>query len=388
MPIFQRGGVLALRAANFLAQYHHILIIFVLSSFLSRFFGAENIGWIIAGSSLVVAFGMFEAPLIFTRMGTTRALFIFTILEIFSLLGLATTDSGFGAVCFFILQALFAFSIFIGLDLLLEAETRSETKTGNARGAFLAISNTAAFVATLSLAWISVGEEYSRVFLTAAAALIPFSLLVLFALPKISYAFGTGRTPLSKLWTDLKKDRAILIIMGANFLLQLFFVWMVIYVPLFLHSSVGFSWSTIGFMLTFAMLPYVLFEYPLGWVADKILGEKELLITGFIILGVTTIAVSFLDGAGIFVWGILLFMTRVGAAMVEVMTETHFFRTVNHNDPSIIGLFRMLRPLSGVVGPVVASLSLLFIPLSSLFIVLGCILFLGIPLGLAIKDFR
>jgi len=70
------------------------------------------------------------------------------------------------------------------------------------------------------------------------------------------------------------------------------------------------------------------------------------------------------------------------------MTETHFFRTVNHNDPSIIGLFRMLRPLSGVVGPVVASLSLLFIPLSSLFIVLGCILFLGIPLGLAIKDFR
>jgi MFS family permease len=388
MPIFQKGGMLALRAANFLAQYHHILIVFIVSTFLSRFFGAENVGWVVAGASFIVAFGIFEAPVIFTRMGTTRALFIFSILEILSLVGLATTDSAFGAVCFFTLQGVFAFSMFIGLDLLLEAETLSEKKTGNARGAFLAISNTAAFVATLSLAWISVGEEYSRVFLAAAAALIPFSLLVIFALPKISYALGTVRTPIKKLWSDLQKDKMILTIMGAHFLLQLFFVWMALYVPLFLHSSIGFSWSTIGFMLTAAMLPYVLFEYPLGWIADKILGEKELMITGFIILGVTTIAISFLDGAGAVAWGILLFMTRFGAAMVEVMTETHFFRTVNHNDSGTIGLFRMLRPLSGVVGPVVASIALLFTSLPSLFIIFGCILFLGIPLGLTIKDFR
>lgn len=388
MPIFRRGGVLALRTANFLAQYNHVLIIFVISSFLARFFGAENVGWIIAGSSLLVAFGMFEAPIIFTRMGTTRALFIFSALQILTLVGLATADTPFGAVFFFTLQTFFSFSIFIGLDLLLEAETRSETKTGNARGAFLTVSNTAAFVATLSLAWISVGDEYSRVFLAAAAALIPLSVLVIFTLPKISYALGTVRTPLRTLWSDLTKDRGTIIIMTAHFLLQLFFIWMAIYVPLFLHSTIGFSWSTIGFLLTAAMLPYVLFEYPLGWIADKILGEKELLITGFVILGVSTIAISFLDGAGVFAWGVLLFMTRLGASMVEVMTETHFFRTVNHNDSGTISLFRMLRPLSGVVGPVIASVALLLIPLSSLFILLGCILFLGIPLGFGIRDFR
>lgn len=388
MPIFKRGGALALRVANFLAQYHHVLIIFVLSTFLSRFFGAENVGWVIAGSSMLVAFGMFEAPIIFTKLGTTRALFIFSILEILALVGLSTTDSAFGAIFFYTLQALFAYTIFIGLDLLLEAETRSETRTGNARGIFLTISNLAAFTATLSLAWISVGEEYSRVFLTAAAALIPFSILVIFTLPKVSYVLGTVRTPFAKLWSDVKNNPGIFVIMCSHFLLQLFFVWMVVYVPLFLHSHIGFSWNEIGLMLTVAMLPYILFEFPLGWIADNILGEKELLITGFVILGFTTITISFLDGAGAVAWGILLFTTRVGAAMVEVMTETHFFRNVNHTDSRVISLFRMLRPLAGIVGPVTASLALLIIPLPSLFVFLGCILFLGIPLGFAIKDFR
>ncbi len=386
MPILKRNGFVALRAANFLANYHHYLVAFVLSTIIASFVGETWLGLVVAGASAVMAISLGFAPSLFTRFGTNRALAVLGTLEIVTLVGLALSDTTLEVVLFFTLQGIFTYSMFVGLDLLLEAETRDEKKTGNTRGVFLTITNIAVFAATLSLAWISVGNEYLRIFLASAGALIPFVVLAVFKLPKISNARHSIQVPLFKNLRALARHPSLAAIMGSHFLLQLFFSWMVIYAPLFLFTYIGFSWSTIGLMLTIAMLPYVLFEYPLGYIADKYIGEKELLVAGFIMVGVTTIAMSFLNGAGVIAWGVLLVLTRIGAATIEVMTETHFFRHVDEKDTDIISIFRVLRPTASVVGPIIGTIALLMMPLSSTFIVFGVILLFGIPLAVTIKD--
>ncbi len=84
----------------------------------------------------------------------------------------------------------------------------------------------------------------------------------------------------------------------------------------------------------------------------------------------------------------ILVLTRVGGAMAEITTETYFFKHVDGNDLNSIGLFRMLRPLGALIGPLIGSLALVFVSLQSAFIVLGGLCLLGIPLAFFIKDTR
>ena len=388
MRIWRKSSSVALRAANFLANYHHLLIIFVLSTFLSTFVGEKDLSLVIAASSFVMMICMSWAPRLFTTWGSSRTLTLLGILEILVLYGLSQSQSPAEAVLYFMLQGSLTYSIFVGLDLLLEAETRNEKKTGNARGGFLMITNAAAVIATLTLSQISVGEEYARVFLTAAGILVPFTLLAAFSLPKISHALAISNATFLETLASLTKRTTPRTIMLAHFLLQLFFTWMVVYTPFFLHVYIGFPWPVIGAILMLAMLPYIILEYPLGIIADRWIGEKELLIVGFLILGISTITISYLDGAGFFAWILLMIATRIGGAMVEITTETHFFRLVDENDSGTISLFRMLRPASAVVGPIIAGAALMFVPFSSLFVVFGVILLLGIPLAAGIRDSR
>ena len=84
----------------------------------------------------------------------------------------------------------------------------------------------------------------------------------------------------------------------------------------------------------------------------------------------------------------LIFIANIGGAAVEVMTETHFFKRVSAMDANLIGIYQMLRPISAVVGPIVASLALLLVPFPFIFAVFGAILALGIPITFLMKDTR
>ena len=161
---------------------------------------------------------------------------------------------------------------------------------------------------------------------------------------------------------------------------------MAIYSPILLFSYEGFTWAEIGTILALAMLPYIILEYPLGVIADTWLGEKELLIVGFIIIALSLFLVPLAAGASYAVWVALLVFSRVGAAAVEAMTEVHFFRHVSERDTATITAFRTLRPLGNIVGPLIASLTLLVLPLHATFFVFGLVMLLGIPVSRVLID--
>ncbi len=93
-----------------------------------------------------------------------------------------------------------------------------------------------------------------------------------------------------------------------------------------------------------------------------------------------------MDTKVILYWMILFFITRVGASLVEITTESYFFKQVRGDDPSMINMFRLARPTATLAGVLVGSLSLLFLPFNLIFIVLAFIMVTGIFFTMRLND--
>ena len=117
------------------------------------------------------------------------------------------------------------------------------------------------------------------------------------------------------------------------------------------------------------LLPFIIFEIPVGKIADIHFGEKELLSAGFIITAIFTIIISFISIKSFILWAIILFATRVGASLIEITTESYFFKHVKGDDADIISFFRINSPLAYIAGPIAAIISLQFLPFQYIFLV-------------------
>jgi MFS family permease len=134
------------------------------------------------------------------------------------------------------------------------------------------------------------------------------------------------------------------------------------------------------------LLPFVFFEVPVGELADEKYGEKEFLSIGFLIMGLSTIFISFVTAKVFWIWATLLFITRVGASFVEISTESYFFKQVNPDKSDVISFFRISRPLSFIIGPILATLTLEFIQFQYIFILIGALMIVGTKYSLALND--
>lgn len=97
---------------------------------------------------------------------------------------------------------------------------------------------------------------------------------------------------------------------------------------------------------------------------------------GFMTLAISTAWISFVTVPSVLMWSVIMFVTRVGASLVEVTTESYFFKQTRSSDAQIISFFRITRPLAYAVGATIASLALLYLPFNLLFVVMA---FLMIP---------
>jgi MFS family permease len=240
-----------------------------------------------------------------------------------------------------------------------------------------------------SIAWLippvlagNLSEQfgYHMVYLTAALFLIPNIFLVMRYLNHFEDMRYDGESFLMTR-EEVLKNRNIFNILTVSFFLQFFFAWMVIYSPLYL-SDLGWSKSEIGLMFTIALSAFIFFPLPAGWLADKYIGEKELLAGGFILMGVTSALLPYLGliAASFWIWALVLFAGRAGASVVEAMTESYFFKHVNAGNAALVGYFRRTRPMAYAVAPFAASylLETKILDLSQLFILLGGLMFIAL----------
>jgi MFS family permease len=375
-------------AANFFFAFHLFLVAYVNSTFLGTLLAEENIGIVYTIGAIGGLLGLFYISRILNRWGATWTLVALALLELLLFLGIAfLTVTSLVLIAFVAYLSLFPMILYT-LDIFLESSTEEERHTGNIRGAFITTTNIAVVISPIIAGFIlGAQEEYSRLFFISALLLIPFMLIVLLRFRSFEDP-SYHKIKLKPLLSCVAQNKSILKIFKAHLIMRLFFVWMIIYMPIYLHQHIGFGWSTIGIILTIMLLPYLIIELPAGRLADSRWGEKELLSIGFVITAFFVGAISFVTTHNVVVWIIILLGSRVGAALIEIMTETYFFKHVDQNDANTISCFRMLRPISIIVGSLVGTAALLVIDIQYSFLVFAAVVLWGLVYSMTLKDTR
>lgn len=380
----EQAPIRSIYILGFLLGLHMALPAYIYSSFLSKFVPENYVGLIYTAASLLTILLFWKLPVILRLFGNFKVTLITIAIAILSVLGLAILQTKAFVIAAFLLSQLSVIVLILNFDLFLEHVSKN-TVTGELRGTYLVSLNIAWVLSQVAVAFALSESEYGRIFILSAAVAVPMFLIILARFRNFKDVHY-HEVPILKLFQTARRYRGVISAYIVNFLLQFFYAWMIIYSPLYLHNHIGFSWEAIAFMFSIMLLPFVIVQRPLGKLADQVFGEKELLVAGFIIMGVTAGAASFLTEANFLTWTALLFVSRIGAATVEVMSETYFFKQVSDNDISLIRLFRTTRPWAYVLAPIAATVLVPFIGLQYLFLVLGGIMFYGAFQSLLLKD--
>ncbi|MFZ4648548.1 MAG: MFS transporter [Patescibacteria group bacterium] len=172
------------------------------------------------------------------------------------------------------------------------------------------------------------------------------------------------------------------------FLLSVFYSFAVVFLPVYLSKTIGFSWETLGILFSIMLIPFILVEIPVGIIADRYLNEKEIMTLGFIILSLSLMMFSTIKGQSFWLWAAVLVFSRLGAAIVEAMRESYFFKVIKSTDVDYIDFFRATGPLGYVFGSSLGAILLLALSLDRLFLVGAFIMCLSFPVLFLLKDIK
>lgn len=357
---------------GFIFALHIVLPMYSNSSFLSLFADERTLGFIYMAGAAVTILGFLLASPIIRRIGNYRMAIILVIAQMAIFYGLITTSSSSTIAMLFILQSAIASLIGLTLDVFLEVYTDS-ANVGTVRGLYTATLNSAWIIGPLIGSMI-IGntENYRNTYVVALAMLFPLLYLIYRNFPRFKDPNYTHLSPV-QLAKHVSHNKNWVRLFSANLIIQIFYAWMVVYSPIYLNKIIGFSWENIGIILVIMLIPFPLIQYPLGKLADRKYGEKEMMFLGFAFMGLSTIAISFIGTSSLLVWAGMLFLTRVGAATAEIMMETYFFKTVSNRDTAALGIFRITRPLSYFIAPLIMSIGLIFTTDQYMFAIIGII---------------
>lgn len=369
---------------------HWATVLYINSSYLEQFVSSKTLSILYIVGAILTILAFLYASYILNRFGNTRVTVALTILEFITLIGMATTASPLMAILLFVLHQAIVPILLFNLDVYLETFIGThEDGTGRQRGILLTIMSLTTAVAPLIVGKIVGGgvPDFTHVYFLSALFLIPFLGIIVLHFKHFEdpqYPSLRIRDGIFYFW-NAKDIRNVFF---AHGLLQLFFTWMVIYTPLYLSSVIGLNWEEIGAILFVGLMAYVLLEYLIGFIADTYLGEKEMMALGFAITGIATSWFIFLGNSPVIIWMAAMFMTRVGASFVETTTESYFFKHTQGKDTNVIGLFRITRPLSYVMGASLGAVTLHFFTFEILFAILGFLMMPGLFFAMALKDTR
>lgn len=384
--------ILVIYAMVFLTAFHTAASLYVESSFMNSTVEQLStnkigtlVGLVYATASLITLLALIHISKILRKVGNFRMAVFVVFIEILSLFGLVLALSPIFLMLVFIVHLIVSSLFIFNLDLFLESSSQDK-ETGTLRGTFLTSFSVAFVLAPFIAGLLLTNGDFWKLFFVSALVMIPV-LLLLYTQFRNHKDPVYDNVPFLKTLKEIKQRKNIYKIMVSSFLLKFFYSWMVIYVPIYLYQEMGIPMSQIlGVIIPIMLLPFVFLGIPLGKLADTVLGEKEILTIGFIIMGVSTMSLAYITSANLAIWIFLLFLTRIGASCVDTMSETYFYKKIDATDTHLIGCFKTLIPLAYLLGPLVATGFLGFFEYKFLFIVLGIIMLTGTRHSLTLED--
>lgn len=371
--------------AGFLFSIPIALMSYINSSFLSTFVRSEMMGLTYAAASLASILGLLLAPHVLRRMGGYRFLLLVIGLDALTVLTFVLATQAWAVLAAFILGFALNMIIIFTLDELLKIFTKN-SGTGGARGAYLALANLAWIGAQGVFIFASLEGVFSFrvIYALAFAVMAAFFVLVFIKLkdtPDPDYDKLRSLRFVKSFFAHKNLRRAYYL----NLLLQLFYSVMVIYTPIYLSMHIGFSWQEIGIIFAVMLTPFSLLPFLEGTYSDKV-GERKMLMWGFLIAAIATLSLFSIRAPAIWVWALALFLTRVGAATIETMNDAYFFKHITPENEEWVGVYRSAPGTAYILGPLAALAIFSAVPaFNYIYLALGTLMLWGIYLASTIR---
>lgn len=368
---------------SFLIGFAESLLTYVNSAYFKQSLGTENVSMLYFVSYVIVLVGLLNMHKVIKKMGKSAAFFLFFFLQICSVTFLIFFPPSFAGILLLMAYLVFANLVLVVLDIILESYSE-DRKSGRIRGLHLMIVNVGFLLGPfLSTRILAQYDFYGLFFVSMVLSMLIF-IIGLIGLRGGNNKFD-GDITVSDLVKKILVNKDLMRIYWISFVLEFFYALMVVYTPLYL-LDLGLGWDRIGIVFTIMLLPFVLFGYPAGIIADKKLGEKEMIIAALIIISLSTASIFFVESTSLALWAAVLFVTRTGATLVETLRDSYFYKKIDARDMDIISFFRTSRSVAYIFATAISAILLIFFPVKIIFVFVALVVALALYPAINLVD--
>ncbi|NTU98988.1 MFS transporter [Candidatus Falkowbacteria bacterium] len=371
-------------ALGALIGFSQSLLTYVAATFFTEKVGSDDVGVYYFIAYVVVLIILINLHKLTRTWGKSNILRLAISGEIFMMGVMLASISPWLSVLalmgYFIFDGLMA----VSMDVILESYSR-DSSSGRIRGVYLTICNCGFILGPKLSSWLLGKFDFSAIFLLVLFIKSIVLLLVIFGLKQVNNGQPIPRITVPELLSRAWKRKSIIKIYYISCALEFFYGMMVMYSTLYLINS-GISWDNVGSILMIMLLPFVFFEYPLGWLADKYWGEKEMLVFFLVWQAIATIGLYFISSTALWVWALAMLLTRVGAAAVQVLRDSYFYKRIDGADVDLIDFFRTAAPVGYIAAAVFSAILLRWLGLREMFLVNGLVVFSAVIPAIRLKD--
>ncbi len=341
---------------RFLLGFGTALLLYILAPYFQEASSQENVGIFFLITAVAILLFLLLLHRIVAIIGRARLLLFLlgiTILLSTILTYIAFTSLGiFLVLIYMIVTAV----IVVVMDMIIESFS-TDASDGRMHGAMLSVWSAgfliAPFVAGVIINKYTIASIFFVLLIVYGAVFI-IALISEAHLSRLNHITHDGVLRLIKrAWRQPWFRRSYVLAVTLHF----FYAVMVVYMPLHLVEQ-GFDLVQIGGIFTIMLIPFVIIEYPAGILADTILGEREMTILGLIIMAISTALVLWAPIVGVSMWAGILFFGRVGAALLESMSDIFFYKHVEGDDVGLIDLYRTASSTGYIIAMLVAVIAL------------------------------
>lgn len=370
---------------SFLLGISSALILYLESDYFRIALGSDNVTFYFIAGYVLALILIFNWHHLVRRFGKVRVFLVNITAKavIVSLIGLFPINQA--SAWLLVLYIASTVLMWVDLDVLLESCSK-DVKTGKIRGAYLTIMNAGYLISPFFAGLIISRWGMNSVFLIAATIVVVVAVIALFRLKRIPECDIEDLSFFS-LMKKVFQRKNVMRIYYISFLLELFYALMIVYTPLYL-LELGFSWSEIGGMFTIMLIPFVILQYPAGILADKKFEEKNMIVFALLLMAASTTVIFFLSSKDFAVWAAVLFATRIGASLIEILRDSYFYKRIDHTDVDIVDFFRSVRPMAYILGLLIATPIVYMLHIRYIFPFVGVMMLTGVPFALKLASSR
>jgi len=368
---------------SFLMGFSQAMLIYVMAYYFKIAAGTEDIGifyFISYGIILVVLLNLHK---IVRKLGKSNVFYFSILISIICAVLLVFTNPSIWGMVILMSYIIFINLGWVSLDVILESFS-TDKMSGRIRGLHLTVINAGYLIGPFLSTEVLEKFNFHGIFVFLLFFNSLVLVLSLIGVRNVNHKFE-ARLNVKDVLRKVFSRKDILKVYYIAFALDFFYALLVIYTSIYLLNQ-GMSWSQIGIIFTIMLIPFVVLQYLVGFLADKKLGEKEMLVFSVIFMAISTGTIYFINSSSIWIWGMILLATRIGAAMLEVLRDSYFYKKIDGHDVDLINFFRTSMPVGYMLATGISFPLLLIFPLKSVFLLVSIIVLSALIPVFLLKD--